>query len=347
MGVCDCYVATDVRDFLFNLFPPNGRLRRSVEALLPVADVLLLPFTLAGALLLGAIRMAGVERFRVARWVFRNTRVFPVRDHYYEPLVNPAHLTRSLEEPRALPGIEWNDAAMLAQLDAFDFNDELLAIPRKGGDGFFYNNPGYGRGDAEMLYNFLRHLKPRRFIEIGCGMSTRLAQLAFAQNEKNGAPSCEHTCIEPYENPWLEQLGVTVLRQCVEEVSPDVFAGLTLRDVVFIDSSHVIRPQGDVVTEYLQILPRLPKGVWVHIHDIATPMDYPTPLIVEQVKLWNEQYLLEAFLTHNRTWQIRWMMNHLLHTHPEAVQKKCPITAEAVTKGEPPSGACFWMEKVS
>jgi hypothetical protein len=338
-----------VRDFLFKLFPPGGRLRRSVEALLPVADVLLLPFTLAGALLLGAIRMAGVERFRVARWVFRKTRVFPVRDHYYEPLVNPAHLTRSLEEPRALPGIEWDDAEILAQLDAFDFNDELLAIPMDASDendGYYYNNPGYGRGDAEMLYNFLRHLKPRRFIEIGCGMSTRLAQLAFAQNEKDAAPACEHTCIEPYENPWLEQLGVTVLRQRVEDVNPDVFAHLAPRDIVFIDSSHVIRPQGDVVTEYLQILPRLPKGVWVHVHDIATPMDYPTSVIVDQVKLWNEQYLLEAFLTHNRAWQIRWVMNHLLHTHPEAVQKKCPITAKAMQSGQGPAGGCFWMEKV-
>ena len=112
-----------MRDFLFNLFPPGGRLRHVVEALLPVADILLLPFTLAGALLLGAIRMAGVEHFRVARWVFRKTRVFPVRDHYYEPLVNPAHLTRPLEDPRDLPGIEWNDAEMLAQLESFDFND--------------------------------------------------------------------------------------------------------------------------------------------------------------------------------------------------------------------------------
>ena len=116
--------------------------------------------------------------------------------------------------------------------------------------------------------------------------------------------------------------------------------------MVFIDSSHVIRPQGDVVAEYLQILPRLPKGVWVHVHDIATPMDYPTPLIVEQVKLWDEQYLLEAFLTHNRAWNIRWMHAHLIHNHPEAVQKKCPITAQAMQAGEGPAGGCFWMEKV-
>ena len=336
-----------MRDLLFKLFPPGGRLRRGVEALLPVADVLLLPFTLAAAMLLGAIRMAGVERFGAARWVFRKTKVFPVRDHYYEPLVNPAHLTKPLEDPRELPGIEWDDDEMLAQLEAFDFNDELLAIPREPAvdGGFFYDNPGYGRGDAEMLYNFLRHLKPRRFIEIGCGMSTRLAQLAFAQNEQDGAPPCDHTCIEPYENPWLEELGVRVLRQRVEEVDPAEFEGLAPRDVVFIDSSHVIRPQGDVVTEYLQILPRLPQGVWVHVHDIATPMDYPTPLIVEQVKLWDEQYLLEAFLTHNRDWKIRWMHAHLIHTHPQAVQAKCPVTAEAMNAGAGPAGGCFWMEK--
>ena len=336
-----------MRNFLFNLFPPGGRLRRGVEALLPVADVLLLPFTLAGALLLGAIRMAGVEHFRAARWVFRKTRVFPVRDHYYEPLVNPDHLTRPLEDPRELPGIEWDEEEMLAQLEAFDFNNELLAIPREACGGYFYQNPGYGSCDAEMLYNFLRHLKPSRFIEIGCGMSTRLAQLAFAQNEKNGAPPCKHTCIEPYESPWLEELNVTVLRQRVEDVDPAMFAGLAPRDIVFIDSSHVIRPQGDVVTEYLQILPRLPKGVWVHVHDIATPMDYPASVIVEQVKLWNEQYLLEAFLTHNRDWRIRWMMAHLLLTRPEEVHTKCPVTKEAMQNGESPAGGCFWMEKVN
>ena len=336
-----------MRNFLFNLFPPGGRLRRGVEALLPVADVLLLPFTLAGALLLGAIRMAGVEHFRAARWVFRKTRVFPVRDHYYEPLVNPDHLTRPLEDPRELPGIEWDEEEMLAQLEAFDFNDELLAIPREACDGYFYQNPGYGSCDAEMLYNFLRHLKPSRFIEIGCGMSTRLAQLAFAQNKKDGAPPCKHTCIEPYEAPWLEELNVTVLRQRVEDVDPTVFTDLAPRDIVFIDSSHVIRPQGDVVTEYLQILPRLPKGVWVHVHDIATPMDYPASVIVEQVKLWNEQYLLEAFLTHNRDWRIRWMMAHLLLTHPEKVHTKCPVTAETMQNGEGPAGGCFWMEKMN
>ncbi len=336
-----------MRDFLFKLFPPDGCLRRAVEALLPVADVLLLPFTLAGALLLGSIRMAGVERFRVARWIFRKTGVFPVRDHYYEPLVNPTHIKRPLEDPRELPGINWDENEMLAQLEAFDFNDELLAIPREGGDGYFYQNPGYGRGDAEMLYNFLRHLKPRRFIEIGGGMSTRLAQMAFARNEEEGAPPCQHTCVEPYESPWLEELNLTVIRQRVEEVDPAVFADLAPRDIVFIDSSHVIRPQGDVVTEYLQILPRLPKGVWVHVHDITTPMDYPASVIVEQMKLWNEQYLLEAFLTHNRDWRIRWMMAHLILTCPEEVHTKCPVTKEAMQNGESPAGGCFWMEKVN
>ena len=64
-----------MRDLLFRIFSPGGRLRRGADALLPVADVLLLPFTLAGALLLGAIRMAGVERFAAARCVSENEGV--------------------------------------------------------------------------------------------------------------------------------------------------------------------------------------------------------------------------------------------------------------------------------
>ena len=85
----------------------------------------------------------------------------------------------------------------------------------------------------------------------------------------------------------------------------------------------------------------------MHVHDIATPMDYPASVIVEQMKLWNEQYLLEAFLTHNHDWCIRWMMAHLLLTHPEKVHTKCPVTAETMQNGAGPAGGCFWMEKVN
>ena len=68
------------------------------------------------------------------------------------------------------------------------------------------------------------------------------------------------TCIEPYEVNWLEKTGINVLRKRVEEVDRNVFRELNEGDLLFIDSSHIIRPQGDIVYEYLEILPILQKG---------------------------------------------------------------------------------------
>ena len=74
-------------------------------------------------------------------------------------------------------------------------------------------------------------------------------------------------------------------------------------DILFIGSSHVIRPQGDVLFEYLELLPTLKRGVIVHVHDIFSPRDYPQSWLLDEVRLWNEQYLLEAFLTDNEHWK--------------------------------------------
>ena len=97
---------------------------------------------------------------------------------------------------------------------------------------------------------------------------------------------------------WLNDVsGIEVLRQRVEQMDKQLFLELEENDILFIDSSHMIRPQGDVLCEYLEILPTLRPGVLVHIHDIFTPRDYPDEWLIDEVKLWNEQYLLEAFLS--------------------------------------------------
>jgi hypothetical protein len=106
---------------------------------------------------------------------------------------------------------------------------------------------------------------------------------------------CQHICIEPYEQPWLEKVDVELKRNKVEELDLSLFNILEENDILFIDSSHVIRPQGDVLFEILEILPILNSGVIIHIHDIFTPKDYLDEWIYQDKKLWNEQYLLEAF----------------------------------------------------
>jgi hypothetical protein len=109
---------------------------------------------------------------------------------------------------------------------------------------------------------------------------------------------------------------------------------------VFVDSTHVIRPQGDVLFECLELLPSLKKGVIVHIHDIFSPRDYLEEWLREKVRLWNEQYMLEAFLTANAEWKITAALNFLQHHHYEALEKACPFLTP---QREP---ASFYIQKI-
>jgi hypothetical protein len=119
-----------------------------------------------------------------------------------------------------------------------------------------------------------------------------------------------------------------------------LFESLASGDILFIDSSHVIRPQGDVLFEYLSILPRLSHGVLVHIHDIFTPKDYLTEWVVNERRLWNEQYLLEAFISMNRGFRVIGALNFLKHHHPDPLGAKLPVLRQELSQREPGS---FWI----
>ena len=167
-----------------------------------------------------------------------------------------------------------------------------------------------------------------------------MAWKAILKNQEDDSRYlCKHVCIEPYEKPWLEQLGVSVLRQRVEDSDKKLFSELENGDILFIDSSHVIRPQGDVLFEYLELLPTLKPGVIVHVHDIFSPRDYPRHWLVDRVLFWGEQYLLEAFLTSNKSWKILAALNYLHHDHPEKLKAVCP---NLTSRHEPGS---FYIQK--
>jgi hypothetical protein len=131
------------------------------------------------------------------------------------------------------------------------------------------------------------------------------------------------------------------MRQKAEHVNKAVFAELEKDDILFIDSSHIIRPQGDVLFEVLEILPSLNPGVIVHFHDIFSPRDYLKEWVMDEVKFWNEQYLLEAFLTCNRDWKILGALNYLHHNHFEALRAKCPFLARDREPGS------FYIQKIA
>lgn len=322
-------------------------LKKCIVVASVIADFVLMPFTVVASAWLKHVRRIGVHKMKVSRLVFEKIGVFPIRDHYYEPLFQKTRLRRSLRDVRPLPGVDLNVSGQLALLEKFHFQEELLSLPLEpaGALEFCYHNGAFESGDAEFLYNVIRLYKPKRLIEIGSGHSTRMAVKAIAMNRQEDASCvCEHTCIEPYEQPWLEQLGITVVRKPAEEVDKALFASLGENDILFIDSSHIIRPQGDVLFEYLEVLPTLRPGVLVHVHDIFTPRDYLDEWVVGEVKFWNEQYLLEAFLTCNREFRVIGALNFLFHHHPDQLGKACPVLASEKAWRKPGS---FWMVRNS
>ena len=319
--------------------------RLAANLIVPIADLILAPLVLLAALLLKVVRRFGIWRMPASKAIFNVVGIYPIRDHYYEPMYNhKKHLRYSLRDERSLPGIDLNEAAQLEWLAQFDYAAELALIPLAASAEclYYYQNPNFSEGDAECLYSLIRLKKPVRIFEIGSGFSTMMARLALEQNFRTDASyTCRHICIDPYEMPWLDAVsGIEVIRQKVEETDIALFAQLQADDILFIDSSHVIRPQGDVLIEYLEILPMLNPGVLIHIHDIFTPRDYLDNWLLEENKLWNEQYLLEAFLSCNKKFEIILALNFLCHKHPARLAEKFPMLRGQAEKVEPRS---IWL----
>ena len=275
-------------------------------------------------------------------WLYRvaeRTGVYPVIDHYHEPLIRVGGLdATTAARPRRLPGIDLRIDTQLALLDQLRYGDELLALAEPSGHlAPTYDNLAFGPGDAEVLYSMIRHLRPRSVIEVGSGHSTRFADAAMRQNAADGAGG-RHVCIEPYESEWLAELGVELIRRPVEELARSEFEKLQGGDILFIDSSHVVRPQGDVLFLVHEVLPSLPSGVFIHIHDVFTPRDYPLDWLARRW-LWTEQYVVEALLSDSTRYEVTLAVNHLFHDHRESLNRACPVLERRADK--PPSS--FWI----
>jgi hypothetical protein len=319
-------------------------MKKLLKKILPILDIILLPLVYPAAWLLKIIRIAGVHKLPLCKRALLDVGVFPIRNHYYEPQFDFSNPKLDFSTDRNLAGISWNISEQLEMLNKFTFAHELADIPHEKPESrtFYMKNRAFEAGDAEYWYQLIRTIKPGKIVEIGSGYSTLMAIKAIDRNHKEDPNyNCEHICIEPYEMPWLEETGVSVVRKKVEDVDLSFFAKLQENDILFIDSSHMIRPQGDVLFEYLELLPSLQKGVIVHLHDIFSPKDYPKHWLQDEVRLWNEQYLLEAFLTHNNAWKVIGALNYLHHHHYE----KLKLIAPFLTPEREPGS--FYMQKIA
>ena len=253
---------------------------------------------------------------------------------YYSPLPVPSRLRATRERwqrPSALVGIDYDLDAMRGLLrELLDAHGaEYTALPTYDEVKRLGYGPGFTRVDALTLYLMLRRLKPRRYVEIGSGFSTFYSARAIARNRQEGHP-CRMTCIDPFPTRELRELGdVEVLAREVQDVPVDFFAEVGEGGVLFIDSTHVVRIDGDVPYLYLEALPRLGRGAVVHVHDIHFPFHVPYPpdaylFDAKWPRYWTEAMLLQAFLSFNPAFTIEFSAPLLRHFDEPFLAAKIP-----------------------
>lgn len=321
-----------------------GQLRVRYTQFVSAIEIIFVPFVYLAAWVMKFLRLAGVHRFPLNRKILYHVGVFPIINHYYEPQFDMRDNPASDSVARNLTGIDWNIQAQIELLEQLTFADELADIPLKSRDAlqFHMDNPTFNSGDAEYWYQLIRLKKPKRIFEIGSGRSTLMAIKAIEKNrEEEPSYDCKHICIEPYEMPWLEQTGIEIIREKAEDVALSHFQELGEGDILFVDCSHMIRPDGDVLFVYLELLPSLNTGVIVHLHDIFSPRNYKREWLHTKMWFWNEQYILEAFLSNNNQWKIIGAINHLHHNYHEKLKVVCPY----LTPDRDPGS--FYIQKIA
>ena len=110
----------------------------------------------------------------------------------------------------------------------------------------------------------------------------------------------------------------------IQDVPPEVFTELQSGDLLFIDSSHVVKCGSDLQLLMFEILPRLRPGVVVHFHDVFYPFEYPDDWLTER-RGWNEQYFLRAFLSYNSEWSILFFNTFVHHKFGDMIKEKMPL----------------------
>ncbi len=185
------------------------------------------------------------------------------------------------------------------------------------------------------LFAMIRKLRPARYFEVGSGLSTYYCSLARKQNREEGTDT-KITCIEPYPFAKLNEIEqIELIVKEVQDVPLSAFDSLASGDVLFIDSSHILRLDGDVSYLFLEVLPRLAPGVYIHVHDIPFPYNIPYPpeywtFLEDPQSLhwpmyWNEAMLLQALLAFSPAFEVVLSVPMIRHFEEDFVRKTLPI----------------------
>ena len=269
--------------------------------------------------------------------------------HFYSPIVNVAEV--KLDAPRLFErhvalGLEMNVAVQknTFKLLARHVNSMPFADEPTLGLRYHYNNTSYAFGDAFVYWGMIAAYKPKRIIEVGSGFTSALALDAIRHFQ------LETTCtfIDPYPDLLFTvaqpiELPHQVIASRVQEVDPTIVEALEPGDILFIDSSHVVKTGSDVHYETTELLPRVAPGVLLHFHDVFDSFEYPAAWVIEAGQSWNELYFLQMFLMYNNEFRIEYFNDyfvkeceHDLRLLPDEARRKISLNP----------GGGLWLRRV-
>jgi len=252
--------------------------------------------------------------------------------HFYSPIPDLADVARDRHrifggEVREIPGIDMRDEAQRELLATFVpyYDDMPFTDGPTDGLRYHYENPAYSYSDAIILHCMIRHARPARIIEVGSGYSSCMI---LDTDERWFEGSIATTFIEPYPELLRSLLRsddqARILPERLQDVDLDEFRRLAADDILFIDSTHVSKVGSDVNRLVFDILPILAPGVYVHVHDIHFPFEYPE-VWIEEGRAWNEAYLLRAFLQFNAAFEVVLMSTYVAQFHRDFVAEHLPL----------------------
>jgi predicted O-methyltransferase YrrM len=275
----------------------------------------------------GPVRSAA--RSARAGWAAARLSPYVAPGHFYSPV------STALDASRA---VSWRERELievdLRERHQLELVQRIASWMTELPSDRWQPNDWFGRGDAAVLHAMLRHLRPRRVVEVGSGYSTAV----MLDTAERHLTDLHITCVEPYPDRLKGLLrpgdAVELIATPVQDAGLESFEALSAGDVVFIDSTHVVKAGSDVAWLMLHVLPTLPQGIVVHVHDIFWPFEYPETWLRER-RDWTEAYLLRAFLAYNSAWQVELFTSWLWERHADE------LPAELRTEG----ASSLWMRR--
>ena len=266
--------------------------------------------------------------------------------HFCSPVPSREDIERALSGQGGgapMLGIEFHEKEQLALLDRLALYYPEISFPENKNDQYRYafNNPSYSWCDAIILFCMLRELRPRRIIEVGSGYSSCLI---LDVNELYFDWEIDCTFVEPYPELLRSLLKpqdaerVNLVASKLQDVDTTLFGTLETGDVLFIDSSHVVKAGSDVLTLFANILPQLNVGTLIHFHDVFDRFEYPSDWLMEG-RGWNEQYFLRTFLQYNSSFRIKLFTPHMIARYGDWFREHMPDCFRN-------TGGHIWIERI-